>query len=320
MRLASLSSFALALQLAPAVAGAGLAPCVGDCDGDGQISIAELVRGVGIALGAPLDRCPGFDRSGNGSVGIDELIAAVGGALNGCQPAVAAGAAPAAGSLAVANALNALPELVTALASGADFGGEAEGARSAGSPDDGATVAGACPLGGTSKRRCRDSPALVTTITLSSCAIAAGSGSLTAQGSIGLRGAGFCGAFVPSSAGVSVDSTLRDAGGAVVRTTSARLAGSIAARLDASCFVSGVRLVVTGTLETEDASGAGVSIAFDDTTIDLDVTAFGANCLPLMATLTLNGPAVITDRASRVPLRVSFENFVLSREVPEGGT
>lgn len=60
-------------------------PCVGDCDGDGVISVGELVRGVSIALGlTDLDSCPEFDRNGDDAVGIDELVLAVGGSLHGC--------------------------------------------------------------------------------------------------------------------------------------------------------------------------------------------------------------------------------------------
>jgi hypothetical protein len=54
----------------------------GDCDGDGTISVSELVRGVGIALGTlPLAACPGADRDGNGTVRIEELIATLAAAL-----------------------------------------------------------------------------------------------------------------------------------------------------------------------------------------------------------------------------------------------
>jgi hypothetical protein len=61
------------------------ASCSGDCDGDGVVSIAELIRGVGIALGeTALAVCPAFDRDGSGTVSISELIAAVGNALTGC--------------------------------------------------------------------------------------------------------------------------------------------------------------------------------------------------------------------------------------------
>jgi len=61
------------------------APCVGDCDGSGDVAINELIIGVNIALGnQSLASCPAFDRSGNGQVEINELISAVNDALNGC--------------------------------------------------------------------------------------------------------------------------------------------------------------------------------------------------------------------------------------------
>jgi cysteine-rich repeat protein len=61
------------------------AGCAGDCDGNGMVEIAELIRGVGIALGSlQLDVCPVFDSSGDGRVSVNELIQAVSAALNGC--------------------------------------------------------------------------------------------------------------------------------------------------------------------------------------------------------------------------------------------
>lgn len=59
--------------------------CVGDCNGDGNVTVDELVLGVNIALGtANIDACPAFDADGNGSVTVDELIQGVNNALNGC--------------------------------------------------------------------------------------------------------------------------------------------------------------------------------------------------------------------------------------------
>lgn len=59
--------------------------CVGDCDGRGDVTISDLIRGVSIALGSlPITACPAFDPSGSGRVEINELIAAVNNALNGC--------------------------------------------------------------------------------------------------------------------------------------------------------------------------------------------------------------------------------------------
>ncbi len=51
---------------------------VGDCDGDGRVSIGELVTGVGIALGnRDLEACPFLDANGDGRITVGELIAAV---------------------------------------------------------------------------------------------------------------------------------------------------------------------------------------------------------------------------------------------------
>lgn len=59
--------------------------CVGDCDGNGVVSINELIRGVNIALGqAAVSTCLAMDRDGDGRVVISELVAAVNNALAGC--------------------------------------------------------------------------------------------------------------------------------------------------------------------------------------------------------------------------------------------
>ena len=59
--------------------------CVGDCNGDGMVSIDELVLGVDITLGsASVDGCRAFDCSGAGTVAIDCLVQGVTASLNGC--------------------------------------------------------------------------------------------------------------------------------------------------------------------------------------------------------------------------------------------
>jgi pseudomonalisin len=61
------------------------AACAGDCNGDGVITIDEVVTGVDIALGvAPLSQCSGLDANGDGLVTVDELLQAVRRVLNGC--------------------------------------------------------------------------------------------------------------------------------------------------------------------------------------------------------------------------------------------
>ncbi len=59
--------------------------CVGDCNGNGELTVNELISGVNIAQGnAALSTCPSFDVNGDGSVGINELISGVNALLNGC--------------------------------------------------------------------------------------------------------------------------------------------------------------------------------------------------------------------------------------------
>jgi hypothetical protein len=74
--------------LAVAVCAASASParaCVGDCNGDGEVTIDEILLGVSITLGTrPLVDCPRFDRNNDGEVTIDELLEAVNNALSGC--------------------------------------------------------------------------------------------------------------------------------------------------------------------------------------------------------------------------------------------
>ncbi len=62
-----------------------LAACVGDCAGDGEVTVDELLIMVNIALGsAQVDTCLAGDKDGNGEVTIDEILLSVNNALNGC--------------------------------------------------------------------------------------------------------------------------------------------------------------------------------------------------------------------------------------------
>lgn len=59
--------------------------CVGDCDGDGDVTVDEIVIGVNIALGAAsIDACPDFDPGGDGEVTVDEILRGTAAALDGC--------------------------------------------------------------------------------------------------------------------------------------------------------------------------------------------------------------------------------------------
>lgn len=60
-------------------------PCTGDCSGNGQITVDEILTMVNIALGnADVSQCKAGDVNHNGTITIDELLAAVSNALGGC--------------------------------------------------------------------------------------------------------------------------------------------------------------------------------------------------------------------------------------------
>lgn len=62
-------------------------PCPGDCDGNRQVELHELVLGVHLALSeGPLDACTVFDQDESGSIDVAELVAATDNALHGCDP------------------------------------------------------------------------------------------------------------------------------------------------------------------------------------------------------------------------------------------
>jgi hypothetical protein len=65
--------------------GGQVTACTGDCKGDGQVTVDELLTMVNIALGtAAITACPAGDAGGDGQITVNEIVAAVGNALSGC--------------------------------------------------------------------------------------------------------------------------------------------------------------------------------------------------------------------------------------------
>jgi hypothetical protein len=59
--------------------------CAGDCNGDREVTVDELITMVNIALGStPLSECLAGNLDGNDEITIDEIVTAVNSALNGC--------------------------------------------------------------------------------------------------------------------------------------------------------------------------------------------------------------------------------------------
>lgn len=85
LSLRPLAPIALLGLLLPPSLGAQLPFCVGDCNGDGVVTVDEVLLGVNIALGAaPMSACPSSDVDQNGALTVDELITSVDAALRGC--------------------------------------------------------------------------------------------------------------------------------------------------------------------------------------------------------------------------------------------
>jgi hypothetical protein len=60
-------------------------PCVGDCDGNGQVTVDEVLTMVNIALGnADISTCTAGDANADGQITVNEILTAVNNALNGC--------------------------------------------------------------------------------------------------------------------------------------------------------------------------------------------------------------------------------------------
>jgi YVTN family beta-propeller protein len=84
--LAAVATIAVGLgPVGVAIAKAPGPACIGDCNGDGQVSVDELLVGINIVLGnLPVSACASFGASGSAPLTVAELLAAVNNALNGC--------------------------------------------------------------------------------------------------------------------------------------------------------------------------------------------------------------------------------------------
>jgi hypothetical protein len=79
------SRFAIVGGLWPMVSPAVLPACAGDCSGDRQVVVSELIIMVRLSLSgdAPVE-CEAGDRNEDGRVSVDEMIVAVRSALTSC--------------------------------------------------------------------------------------------------------------------------------------------------------------------------------------------------------------------------------------------
>jgi len=100
IQLRTVLAASLALTMLAAAAGASGDRCTGDCDGDGAVTVDEILAAVTIALdGGSVEPCASADADGDGLVTVAAVVAAVSNALSGCPvaaptPTVTATATP----------------------------------------------------------------------------------------------------------------------------------------------------------------------------------------------------------------------------------
>jgi len=58
--------------------------CRGDCDGDSQVTVDEIVKLVNLGLNGGTSICAAGDANLDGVITVDEIIRAVNNALTGC--------------------------------------------------------------------------------------------------------------------------------------------------------------------------------------------------------------------------------------------
>ncbi|MFI5366175.1 MAG: beta strand repeat-containing protein [Candidatus Binatia bacterium] len=314
-------------------------PCVGDCTGDAQVTVNELLTMVNIALeNAAITTCEAGDANQDGQITIDEILAAVNNALNGCTagatpipttlastptftstptltpqptgvpttPSVALSqAAAAAGRTTIAvDTVTVLSNVIAAVANGVQFGAAADVTSTADRLLSVAAAAsnGNCPLGGTATKS--GNPVTGETVTFTNCKAATSNGSVTfetgSQVTFGLL----------SGLSIQVTATFRDQNGMVIETTTANATGSVSPTLGGSCYLTGASFTLTGTLGTMMPNGPAISISFSSTQVNVSSITFNSSCVPTAYDMTLNGGAALLG-PSGGPQNVSFAQLVM---------
>ena len=76
----------LFLGMLGSAAGVEAQPCLGDCNGDGEVTVDDVITLVRIALElSPVDACAAGDANGDGNITIEEIVEAVLAVLHGCR-------------------------------------------------------------------------------------------------------------------------------------------------------------------------------------------------------------------------------------------
>ncbi len=272
--------------------------CVGDCDCNGEVTVAELLKMVNIALDlADVTICEAGDPNGNGQVTINEILMAVNNALTGCpsvEPPPTTAGRVAGGTTVLVNTIGAIPSMIGAIATGVTLDSRALVTRDAG----GAAKVTNCPVGGTVTKG--GSPPLSLTVALNACKLANGAGFVTYDGNVSLSLTSFT---------ANVTAIFADGLGAETRRLSTMLQGSATPSLGGSCYLRGATLAATdGTLAVSTPGGDAASLELDNATIVIQVQTFSTDCVPTVYQMTFTGPGKLRTTGGG-PVDVVFDGL-----------
>jgi len=193
----------------------------------------------------------------------------------------------------VVNAMSVIPNAVTAIIAGLEFGGASALAAGEGG------AAGACPLGGTATRT-GSIPFL--SITLSQCQVATADGAVTFNGTASINLTTF---------NVNITAVFTDSMAQVTRTATAMITGTVSPAFGGACSITGATLTVaSGTLSVTTADDVEVGMTFQNTQVVLDNLVFNDDCNPLEYRLRFNGNAGLLTPDGE-PAQVTFNNFIM---------
>lgn len=290
----------------------------GDANGDGHITVDEIILGVVNALvGCPTPASvtpatftptptsvPGNQTPGTGSV-----------------PRRAAGT-----TVAVSQGLRALPLVLSSITQLAGGGGAA--ARR----DSGAAAVQNCSGGGTRDFVCTQTlptaPPRNYTLMFNSCNLnTAGGSSVALQGTITGQSTetgplAIC-SFPPTTLSTltlnNVSVVAKNAAAVTTLSAQFNFTGSLSVTPDllSACKVSGFTMMLNGTVDVQ--SGALTeTLTFNNTSIKLDITQFSSSCVPVVYRMTVNGDASFSSPSLGSALSGMFTNFVFSDNTASG--
>ncbi len=326
------------------------------------MTIDEILRLVNIALGtASIDICPAGDVDGNGEITIDEIIAAVNAALTGCPSALPTATATSAilvptstatatdtpgvsvpsptntvgssGSLGrnaahtvplLARSLTTIPALLSSITQIASGGAGLSARRT--------DAQKPCSGGGTLDFTCTQTTPRVSprdyAVSFSACRLAAGAGDVLLNGSVTARSTevgllATC-ALPPlelsSLTATGVDVTLHDGGAVEIEHASFNVSGSLKATADlaSSCRIGALDLTLTGSVVTT-ASSEVTTMTFESTRLRLQIDQFSTDCVPVAYRLTVDGPLSLVGDAIRGTFQSTVSGVVMQVAQSNGG-